>query len=68
VPICAAPGWDSVFRRFVGEDSEITGPRVRDLERYFVARKAIERNELARLSVADLQTFRSTRLSFADAS
>jgi len=64
--VCATPVWDAVFCRFVSGDDAVTGERVRDLERYFVARKAVEQNELARLSVADLQTFRATRLSFAE--
>ena len=60
--------WDDTFRRFVGGDVAVTPSRVRDLERYFVARKAVEQNELARLSVAELQTFRAARLGFAEPS
>jgi hypothetical protein len=62
----ATHAWDAVFGAFMSGDGAITGSGVRDLERYFVARKAVERNELARLSVADLQTFRTTRLGFAE--
>jgi hypothetical protein len=66
IRVSATPVWDVVFRRFVSGQGAITGARVDDLERYFMVRKAVERNELARLSVADLQTFRATRLRFAD--
>jgi hypothetical protein len=36
------------------------------LERYFLTRRAVERNEVATLSVADLQTLRAGRQRFAD--
>jgi hypothetical protein len=39
--VCATPVWDAVFRRFVSEDSAVTGARVSDLERYFVARRLV---------------------------
>lgn len=57
---------EAAFRRFVGDDHALSEARLRDLERYFVARRAVERNELARLSIAELQAFRTTRLAFAE--
>jgi hypothetical protein len=48
--VSATPVWDAVFRRFVSGDSAVTAARVCDLERYFVTRKAVEQNELARRS------------------
>ena len=55
-----------VFHHFVGDDLVLSEARLRDLERYFVARRAVERNEWAQLSLTDLQTFRATRLAFAE--
>jgi len=63
--VCAT-GLEDACRRFVGDAPALSAARLRDLERYFLARRAIERNELAQLSIADLQSFRSTRLAFAE--
>ena len=57
---------EHAFRRFLGDDPALSTARLQDLERYFVARRAIERNEFGQLSIADLQRFRSTRLAFAE--
>jgi hypothetical protein len=57
---------EDAFRRFLGDEPAISATRLRDLERYFVARRAVERNEFAQLSIDDLQRFRSTRLAFAE--
>ena len=57
---------EDAFQRFTGDDSAAATTRIRDLERYFVARRAVERNEFTQLSITELQTFRSTRLVFAE--
>jgi hypothetical protein len=57
---------EEAFRRFAGDDPVVAATRIGDLERYFVARRAVERNEFTQLSIAELQTFRSTRLAFAE--
>jgi hypothetical protein len=64
--VCPTP-LEETFGRFVGDDPALTTARLQDLERYFVARRAIERNEFGQLSIAELQRFRSTRLAFAEA-
>jgi hypothetical protein len=56
---------EAAFRRFVGDEPALSAARLPDVERYFVARRAIERNEFAQLSIGELQRFRSTRLAFA---
>jgi hypothetical protein len=58
---------EETFGRFVGNDLTLSAARLQDLERYFVARRAIERHEFGQLSIADLQRFRATRLAFAEA-
>jgi hypothetical protein len=63
--VCPTP-LEETFGRFVGNDPTLSAARLQDLERYFVARRAIERNEFEQLSIADLQRFRSTRLAFAE--
>jgi hypothetical protein len=57
---------EEAFRRFVGDDPELSTARLQDLERDFVARRAIERHEFGQLSIAYRQRFRSTRLAFAE--
>jgi hypothetical protein len=57
---------EAAFRRFAGDDPTVSATRIRDLERYFVARRAVERNEFTQLSIAELQAFRSTRLAVAE--
>ena len=64
--VCAT-ALEQAFRRFVGDDPTLSTARLQDLERYFVARRAVERNDFGQLSIADLQRFRSTRLAFAEA-
>ena len=63
--VCA-PTLEAAFHRFVGDSTMISETRLRDLERYFFARRAIERNELAQLSLPELQAFRATHLAFAE--
>jgi hypothetical protein len=58
--------WDATFRRFADGSMRVGGDAAQALERYFVARRAIERNELARLSIADLHAFRASRVRFAE--
>jgi hypothetical protein len=55
-----------VFRSSTGDSAGWSEVQRQDLERYFVARRAVERNELARLSTAELQAFRAARLAFAE--
>ena len=57
---------EEAFRRFVGDDPALSTARLQDLERYFVARRAIERNEFASALDRGAAAFRSTRLAFAE--
>jgi hypothetical protein len=66
-PLVRPTALEDAFQRFTGDDSAAAATRIRDLERYFVARRAVERNEFTQLSIAELQTFRSMRLAFAEA-
>ena len=54
------------FRSSTGDSAGWSEAQRQDLERYFVARRAVERNELARLSTTELQAFRAARLAFAE--
>jgi hypothetical protein len=55
-------GCELAFDRFVRGEGRGLGA---DLERYFSARRAIEREEFTRLSVAELNQFRAARRRFA---
>lgn len=64
--IGSAPLWESTFRRFVDSTLRQGSEVAEALERYFLARRAVERNEFSTLSVADLQAFRAARQRFAE--
>ena len=58
--------WESTFRRVIDGIVRLGSETAHALGRYFLARRAVERNAFATLSVADLQAFRSARQRFAD--
>ena len=58
--------WESTFRRVVDGTVRLGSDAAQALERYFVARRAVERKEFTTLSVADLQAFRAARLRFTE--
>lgn len=64
--VSATPLWEATFRRVVDGTVRLGSEAAHALERYFVARRAVERNEFAKVSVADLQTFRAAKLRFAE--
>ena len=55
-----------VFDRFMTGHSSSAGSDRSDLVRYFVTRRAVEQNDLAQVSVADLNHFREARQRLAD--
>ena len=58
--------WESSFRRVMDRILRDGCEAAHALERYFLTRRAVERNEFSTLSVADLQAFRAARQRFAD--
>jgi hypothetical protein len=58
--------WESTFRRVVDGTVCLGSEAAQALERYFIARRSVERNEFATLSVTDLQAFRAARLRFTE--
>jgi hypothetical protein len=58
--------WESTFRRVVDGTVRLGSEAAHTLERYFLTRRAVERNEFASLSVADLQAFRAARQRLTD--
>jgi hypothetical protein len=58
--------WESTFRRLVDRMVRLGSDTAQALEQYFLTRRAVERNEFATLSVADLQAFRAARQRFAE--
>jgi hypothetical protein len=59
--------WKAAFASLqINTTSSLSPALTRDLERYFATRTAVERHQLAGLSVADLQGFREARLRFAE--
>ena len=61
--VCAPAAWKRHFGDSWATIRRSRPTRLQDLERYFVARRAVERNEFAQLSIAELRRFRSTRLA-----
>ncbi|MEP7307924.1 MAG: hypothetical protein ABJA98_20665 [Acidobacteriota bacterium] len=61
-----APACRVVFDRFMMGGPSPAGSDRRELVRYFVTRRAVERNELAQLSVTDLNHFREARQRLDD--
>ena len=55
-----------IFDRYMTGGRSPAGLDRTDLVRYFVTRRAVERNELAHLSVTDLNHCREARRQFAD--
>jgi hypothetical protein len=58
--------WESTFRRVIDRTLRLGSEMAQALERYFLTRRAVERNAFATLSVADLQAFRAARSRFAE--
>jgi hypothetical protein len=58
--------WESTFRRVVDRMVRLGSETAQALEQYLRARRAVERNEFATLSVAELQAFRAARQRFTD--
>jgi hypothetical protein len=62
----AAAACRAVFDRYILGPPSVPASDRADLVRYFATRRAVERNELAPLSVTDLNWFRESRQRFAD--
>jgi hypothetical protein len=58
--------WESTFRRVIDRSVRLGSEMAQALERYFLTRRAIERNAFATVSVADLQAFRAARARFVE--
>lgn len=64
--VSATALWEATFRRVVDGTVRLGSEGAQALERYFVARRAVERKEFTKLSAADLQAFRTAKLRFAE--
>jgi hypothetical protein len=58
--------WESSFRRFVDGTLRQGGEAAEALQRYFLTRRAVERNAFSTVSVGDLQALGAARQRFAD--
>jgi hypothetical protein len=64
--LATTPLWEAAFRRVVGGVDGLQAETAHALAQYFVARRTVERREFAKLSVTDMQAFRTGQSRFSE--